>query len=149
MAQPGVTLEEAIEQIDIGGPSLVRAAAKNFAFTTVPPTPAQYAAVLEQIPADGCTTPELRRKLAGEAFAHTALYDRAIADYFAGRRGEGPFPATIHLRPRPPGGAALRRESAPAGGRVRWAPGAARGHCGGRPATPRQGTLLQQSSGPG
>jgi phosphoribosylaminoimidazolecarboxamide formyltransferase/IMP cyclohydrolase len=94
--RPGVTLEEAIEQVDIGGPTMVRAAAKNHAFTTIACSPTQYGEILEQVQAHGCTTPELRRKLAGEAFAHTALYDRAIADYFAGVNADGPFPGTLH-----------------------------------------------------
>jgi phosphoribosylaminoimidazolecarboxamide formyltransferase/IMP cyclohydrolase len=95
--KPGVTLEEAIEQIDIGGPTMVRAAAKNHAFTTIATDARQYGEILQQIRAHGCTTLELRRKLAGEAFAHTALYDRAIADYFAGVTAEGRFPGTLHL----------------------------------------------------
>ena len=83
IARPDVPDAEAIEQIDIGGPSLVRAAAKNHAFVTVVTSPQQYAAVLEQIAAGKRTTLELRRQLAGAAFDHTAHYDRAIADYFA------------------------------------------------------------------
>ncbi|HXT58387.1 MAG TPA: bifunctional phosphoribosylaminoimidazolecarboxamide formyltransferase/IMP cyclohydrolase [Pirellulales bacterium] len=83
VARPGVDDEEAIEQIDIGGPSLIRAAAKNHAFVTVATSAAQYAAILEQIAAGGSTTLEFRRRLARDAFAHTAAYDAAIADYFA------------------------------------------------------------------
>ncbi len=95
--KPDVTLEEAIEQVDIGGPTMVRAAAKNHAFTTIATDARQYAEILSQVQAGGCTTLELRRKLAGEAFAHTALYDRAIADFFAGLTAEGRFPGTLHL----------------------------------------------------
>jgi phosphoribosylaminoimidazolecarboxamide formyltransferase/IMP cyclohydrolase len=83
VARPGITLSEAIEQIDIGGPTLIRAAAKNHAFTTVASHPRQYAAILEQVKASGATTLDLRRQLAGEAFAHTSSYDTAIASYFA------------------------------------------------------------------
>ncbi|MEX1039092.1 MAG: bifunctional phosphoribosylaminoimidazolecarboxamide formyltransferase/IMP cyclohydrolase [Pirellulaceae bacterium] len=83
IARPGVELPQAIEQIDIGGPSLVRAAAKNFAFTTIACDPAQYADILEAVQTSGGTDVALRQRLAGEAFAHTALYDRAIADYFS------------------------------------------------------------------
>ncbi len=97
VAKPNVTPAEAIEKIDIGGPSLVRAAAKNHAFTTIATNSAQYAEILEQVAAGGSTTLELREKLAGEAFAHTAKYDRAIAAYFAGQRAEGPFPGTLSL----------------------------------------------------
>ncbi len=95
--KPGVTLDEAIEQIDIGGPTMVRAAAKNHAFTTIASDPRQYGEILRQVHADGRTTLDLRRKLAGEAFAHTALYDRAIADYFAGALAGKRFPGTLHL----------------------------------------------------
>jgi phosphoribosylaminoimidazolecarboxamide formyltransferase / IMP cyclohydrolase len=95
--KPGVTLDEAIEQIDIGGPTMVRAAAKNHAFTTIATDARQYSEILKQVRSDGRTTLELRRKLAGEAFAHTAIYDRAIADYFAGVTMEGRFPGTLHL----------------------------------------------------
>ncbi|MEM8679970.1 MAG: bifunctional phosphoribosylaminoimidazolecarboxamide formyltransferase/IMP cyclohydrolase, partial [Planctomycetota bacterium] len=96
IARPGVTEAEAIEQIDIGGPSLVRAAAKNFADVAVVTDPAQYARVLAELDDEaehpGQTSLELRRQLAAEAFAHTAAYDQAIASYFV--RGES-FPETI------------------------------------------------------
>ena len=94
VAREGVTRDEAIENIDIGGPTMIRAAAKNQAFTTIATDPAQYAGILEQVAADGCTTEELRRELALQAFAMTARYDRAIIDYFAGAASDGPFPAT-------------------------------------------------------
>ena len=108
VARPGTTFPEAIEQIDIGGPSLVRAAAKNHAFTTIVTRPEHYADVLREVTAGGATSFELRRRLAAEAFEMTARYDRAIADYFAcvgeSREGEAPaepirFPqdATIRL----------------------------------------------------
>ncbi len=83
VARPDAADEEVIEQIDIGGPSLVRAAAKNHAFVTVATSASQYAAILQQVSASGCTSYELRRELAGAAFAHTAAYDTAIAEYFA------------------------------------------------------------------
>jgi phosphoribosylaminoimidazolecarboxamide formyltransferase/IMP cyclohydrolase len=89
ISQGGVTEGEAIEQIDIGGPTLVRAAAKNHAFVTIACQPSQYAPILEQVQNDGATTPELRRELAAAAFAHTAAYEAAIADYFA-RTGAKP-----------------------------------------------------------
>jgi phosphoribosylaminoimidazolecarboxamide formyltransferase/IMP cyclohydrolase len=95
VAKPDVTKAEAIEKIDIGGPSLVRAAAKNHAFTTIATSPGQYWEILDQISRQGATTPELREKLAGEAFAHTAKYDQAIAAYFAGYTAEGDFPGTL------------------------------------------------------
>ncbi|NOY43714.1 MAG: bifunctional phosphoribosylaminoimidazolecarboxamide formyltransferase/IMP cyclohydrolase [Planctomycetes bacterium] len=83
VAREGVTLEEAIEQIDIGGPSMVRSAAKNHAFVTLATDPAQYPRIVEQLQAEGHTSLELRRELAGAAFARTAAYDAAIAAYFA------------------------------------------------------------------
>jgi phosphoribosylaminoimidazolecarboxamide formyltransferase/IMP cyclohydrolase len=95
VARKGVAWEEAIEQIDIGGPTMVRAASKNHAFTTIATNAAQYSEILEAVAAHGGTTLELRRRLAGEAFAHTARYDRAIADYFAGATAEGPFPGVV------------------------------------------------------
>ncbi len=114
VARKDVTTEEAIEQIDIGGPTLVRAAAKNHAFTTIATSTAQYSEILEQIAAGGCTSMELRRRLAGEAFAHTANYDRAIANFFAGVTAEGVFPGNSH-EPDAERSAPLRGESAPAG----------------------------------
>ena len=95
IARPDVAYEEAIEKIDIGGPSLVRAAGKNHAFVTIATDAGQYAAILDQIQATGATTLELRKKLAAEAFAHTAKYDQAIAAWFARQTAEGPFPGTL------------------------------------------------------
>lgn len=84
--QPGVTPEEVVEQIDIGGPSLIRAAAKNYRWVTVVCNPKRYPDIIEQIKAQGEVSLELRLKLAHEAFAHTAQYDAAIASYFASRQ---------------------------------------------------------------
>ena len=99
IARPGITLPEAIEQIDIGGPTLIRAAAKNHAFATVASHPRQYDAVLAQVRSTGATTLELRRELAGESFAHTAAYDSAIAAYFASLREPSAerFPERLNL----------------------------------------------------
>jgi len=97
VAREGVSVDEAIEQIDIGGPTMVRAAAKNHAFVTIATNTEQYSEILAEIEANGCTSHELRRRLAGEAFAHTAAYDTAIAAFFAGQRTEGPFPGTLTL----------------------------------------------------
>ncbi|MDA7977530.1 MAG: bifunctional phosphoribosylaminoimidazolecarboxamide formyltransferase/IMP cyclohydrolase [Pirellulales bacterium] len=85
IAQPGVTLPQAIEQIDIGGPSLVRAAAKNQAFVAIATSSAQYPDILQQLSHGGTLNGPLRRRLAAEAFEHTAKYDRMIADYLAGQ----------------------------------------------------------------
>jgi phosphoribosylaminoimidazolecarboxamide formyltransferase/IMP cyclohydrolase len=79
VARPDVTLPEAIENIDIGGPSMLRSAAKNHESVTVVVDPADYPEVARQIGATGSTTPDLRRKLAAKVFARTAAYDAAIA----------------------------------------------------------------------
>ena len=81
---PNASLEEAVEQIDIGGVALLRAAAKNFAHVTVVCDHADYAPVLEEIEAQGEVSPETRRRLAVKTFARTAAYDAAIWDYLAG-----------------------------------------------------------------
>jgi phosphoribosylaminoimidazolecarboxamide formyltransferase/IMP cyclohydrolase len=78
----GVSNDEAIEQIDIGGPSLVRAAAKNHAFTAIVTSPTQYEDIIREIREFGGTTYGTRRRLAAEAFARTAEYDVAIANFF-------------------------------------------------------------------
>ncbi|RPI28304.1 MAG: bifunctional phosphoribosylaminoimidazolecarboxamide formyltransferase/IMP cyclohydrolase PurH [Acidobacteria bacterium] len=78
----GVTLPEAIEQIDIGGPSMIRAAAKNSRYVTVVVDPADYAKVIAQMKVNGCqTSPEERFRLSRKAFEHTSSYDSAIAAY--------------------------------------------------------------------
>jgi phosphoribosylaminoimidazolecarboxamide formyltransferase/IMP cyclohydrolase len=101
IARGGATWSEAIEQIDIGGPSLVRAAAKNHAFVTVATRAEQYASILGEVAKAGCTTLSLRKKLAAEAFAHTAAYERVIADYFArhahGEQDSAGFPSRFEL----------------------------------------------------
>ena len=82
IAQAGTTLEEAIEQIDIGGPSMLRSAAKNYRSVTVVVDPADYADVLENIQAnDGATTLKLRERFGIKVFVTTAKYDGAIANY--------------------------------------------------------------------
>lgn len=109
IARKGVTVEEAIEQIDIGGPTLVRGAAKNHAFVTIACEPAQYGRILEEFRAGRATTPALRRELAGAAYAHTGRYDTAIGAYFARLRTESQaesneFPDELRVT--------LRREAA-------------------------------------
>jgi len=90
VAREGVARDEAIEQIDIGGPSLVRGAAKNHAFVAVVTDPAQYGAVLDDLRANGgATSVGVRERLAAAAFARTAAYDAAIAAYMAGEPGSG------------------------------------------------------------
>lgn len=84
IAQPNVTLTDAIENIDIGGVALLRAAAKNLERVTLVCDPADYAAVLAEIKSTGHPSPETRRRLAVKGFAHTAEYDAAIHNYLAG-----------------------------------------------------------------
>ncbi|EMI55282.1 bifunctional phosphoribosylaminoimidazolecarboxamide formyltransferase/IMP cyclohydrolase [Rhodopirellula sallentina] len=96
-SRSGVTREECIEQIDIGGPSLVRAAAKNQNDVAIATSPEQYSEIIEQLQSVGGTTSELRRQLAAEAFDHTATYDRAIADYLQGESVGGEFPQTMNV----------------------------------------------------
>jgi len=82
VAKKGVKLEEAIEQIDIGGPSMIRSGSKNHRSVTVVVDPDDYPRVLDAMNAGaGATTPELRARLAVKAFATTAAYDRAISTY--------------------------------------------------------------------
>lgn len=83
VARPDVTLEEAIENIDIGGPSMLRSAAKNYRSVTVIVDPADYKDVLENLNAnDGATTLKIRERLAIKVFVTTTKYDGAIANYF-------------------------------------------------------------------
>ena len=95
VAKEGVTDEEAIENIDIGGPTMVRAAAKNHEFCTIVTSPSQYAEVLEQIETNGCTTLAMRRRLAQDAFSMTAAYDTAISQYFISRSENPEFPERL------------------------------------------------------
>ena len=89
------TSEPSIDLIDIGGPTLIRAAAKNHAHVGVLVDPAQYDAVLAELRADGALSPATRRALAARAFADIAAYDADIAGWFAA--GDEPLPATMHL----------------------------------------------------
>jgi phosphoribosylaminoimidazolecarboxamide formyltransferase/IMP cyclohydrolase len=95
IAKPGATLADAIEMIDIGGPCMVRAAAKNHKFVTVVTDAAQYASVLEEMRRnDGKVSQDLRSQLARAAFSLTAHYDTAISHYLAESAGDA-FPQRI------------------------------------------------------
>jgi phosphoribosylaminoimidazolecarboxamide formyltransferase/IMP cyclohydrolase len=94
VARGGATPEEIVEQIDIGGPSMLRSAAKNFDAVTVVVDPADYDRVLEALDQGGDAT--LRRELAGKVYAHTSSYDAAIGQWFASQRAER-FPAMLNL----------------------------------------------------
>lgn len=94
---PGVSLEEAVEQIDIGGPAMIRGAAKNYAGVTVLTDPADYPMVLDELNAGGVTV-ERRRALAAKAFAHVSAYDAVVAAYLRGGDGDRtPFPDEFSL----------------------------------------------------
>lgn len=95
IARPDVTTAEAIEQIDIGGPSLVRAAAKNSSHVAIATRPEHYSAIVEELQEFGGTRDTLRRTLAWEAFEHTSRYDRAIADYLRDEAVQGEFPPVM------------------------------------------------------
>lgn len=95
--KPGVSQEECIENIDIGGPSMLRAAAKNHHDVTVLVDPADYPAVLDQIREQGDTTLATRFRLARKVFEHTAAYDALIAGYFQRQSPEGGLPDKLTL----------------------------------------------------
>ncbi len=125
VAKPGVTEAEAVEQIDIGGPSLVRAAAKNYSAVAVVTDPSQYETVLTELRRDGAVGAATRRSLFQAAFALTARYDAAIAAHFGADRSAGAavVPESLDLRlakvlplrygenPHQPAGFYLRRGS--------------------------------------
>ncbi len=131
VARPGCTLAEAIEQIDIGGPAMVRAAAKNHAYVAVVVDPADYGALQEELAERGGLGAATRYRLAVKAFEHTARYDGAIANYLGRTAPDGsqvPFGHAISLQFRkgqdlrygenPHQAAAFYVEPAPAGASV-------------------------------
>jgi len=95
IAREGVSRDEAIEQIDIGGPAMIRSAAKNHAAVTVITDPGDYDRVLEDMNADGKTSVKLRQQLAAKAFQRTASYDATIATYLDA--DDEPMPRSITL----------------------------------------------------
>ena len=105
LERPGITIDELIEEIDIGGPSMVRAAAKNHANVAIVTSPARYPAILAALDTDAGLGERLRRELALEAFAHTAAYDARIAAELPARlvaaglldAPDDPYPATLAL----------------------------------------------------
>ena len=101
IAKPGVTREEAVENIDIGGPSMIRSAAKNHAAVAVIVSPVDYAGILAELQAsDGSLSQETRTRLAVKAYAHTAAYDATITNYLAAQQpteeGQG-FPDLLTM----------------------------------------------------
>ncbi len=99
IAKPGCTFEEAIENIDIGGPTMIRAAAKNHESVAVVVDPADYAGILEEVKASGEVTAATRLRLAKKVFAHTARYDGMITNYLTKLDDNGEpaadFPAVL------------------------------------------------------
>ena len=96
ISKPNVEIEDAIENIDIGGPSMLRSAAKNHQYVTVVTDASDYEEVLVQLKEAGETTLETRRKLAAKVFRHTAAYDALIAGYMTDLTGEE-FPELLTL----------------------------------------------------
>ncbi len=91
VAQAGVTQEEAIEKIDIGGPSMIRSAAKNFYDVTVATRPSDYRLIMEEMESEGGVTYSLRKRLSAAAFSHTARYDSVIQSFL----NEDQFPQEL------------------------------------------------------
>lgn len=96
VARPGVDLAEAVENIDIGGPTMVRASAKNHASVVIVVDPTEYQAILEEL-RQGGPSRERRLELARAAFAHTAAYDSAIAGYLSGLVQPAGWPSDFTL----------------------------------------------------
>lgn len=96
ISQKGIDPETCIENIDIGGPAMVRASAKNFEWTAIVVNPNNYHGLLEQLQHNGCLNLAFRKQLAGEAFAHTAYYDAMISRWFAEQQGIT-FPDMLNL----------------------------------------------------
>jgi phosphoribosylaminoimidazolecarboxamide formyltransferase / IMP cyclohydrolase len=94
IAKSDVTFAEAIENIDIGGPTLLRAAAKNHSYVTVVVDPADYDMVIQELKEHGDISAETKRKLAAKVFRHTAAYDALIAEYLTNKTGEE-YPETL------------------------------------------------------
>jgi phosphoribosylaminoimidazolecarboxamide formyltransferase/IMP cyclohydrolase len=93
VSRPGCTYEEAVDNIDIGGPAMVRAAAKNHASVTVVVDPGDYRELLDELAANqGSTNLSMRQKLSAKAFAHTAQYDAMVSAYFTGALGGAAVP---------------------------------------------------------
>lgn len=96
ISKSDVTVDDAIENIDIGGPTMLRSAAKNHAYVTVIVDAADYEGVVTELRDQGATTPEARRRLAAKVFRHTAAYDSYISNYLTDLTGEE-FPAQLTL----------------------------------------------------
>ncbi|WP_126174565.1 bifunctional phosphoribosylaminoimidazolecarboxamide formyltransferase/IMP cyclohydrolase [Altericroceibacterium xinjiangense] len=93
----GAERDEVIENIDIGGPSMVRSAAKNHEYVTIVTDPADYVELIGELATSGATTRDFRRKMAAKAFAATAAYDSAISQWFAHTDQQQTFPDTLAI----------------------------------------------------
>ena len=141
----GADRDTIIENIDIGGPSMVRSAAKNHAHVAIVTDPGDYAALLTELDTcGGNTTIALRKKLAAKAFALTAAYDSTISQWFAFADQGERFPETWTFASKLKMGLRYGENPAPAGGAIRSFRAACPRHCAGR-AGPGQGAQLQQS----
>ncbi len=131
VADPDCRLDTAVENIDIGGPAMLRAAAKNYAGVAVLVDPADYARVLDEIRAGGGVSDATRFELAKKVFAHTAAYDGAIANYLSAldeNQARGAYPGVLNLQfhkaqdmrygENPHQSAAFYRDSAPIAGSI-------------------------------
>ncbi|NLR76713.1 bifunctional phosphoribosylaminoimidazolecarboxamide formyltransferase/IMP cyclohydrolase [Leeia aquatica] len=102
IAQPGCSFDDAIENIDIGGPAMVRSAAKNHAHVAIVTNPADYDSLIAELAEhDGALTLSTRQRLARQAFSHTAAYDGAISNYLTALMDDGnlqTFPARLNLQ---------------------------------------------------
>ncbi len=124
-AATGADFDTVIENIDIGGPAMVRAAAKNHASVAVVVDPADYVGLLDEISREGGLTDETMRELAAKAYAHTAAYDAAVASWFAEQASDGGMPSYVGVAfekledlrygENPHQGAAIYREAAGTG----------------------------------
>lgn len=94
---PKVALEEAIENIDIGGPSMLRAAAKNYKYVTVAIDPLDYSLVIDELKANGDVSIESKFKLSAKVFSHTASYDTLIANYLSEKAGLPKYPDIVTM----------------------------------------------------
>ncbi|KUO49973.1 MAG: bifunctional phosphoribosylaminoimidazolecarboxamide formyltransferase/inosine monophosphate cyclohydrolase [Desulfitibacter sp. BRH_c19] len=94
ISKPGATLDEALENIDIGGPTMVRASAKNFHRVTIVVNPNRYTDLIDMLKEKGKSSFEFRKQLATEAFAHTARYDSMITNYLGSLEGNEEKPLT-------------------------------------------------------
>lgn len=104
VAKPNCSFEDAVENIDIGGPAMVRASAKNHAHVAIVVDPSDYGRIQAEMEKDGCIQPDTRFDLAIKAFEHTSRYDGMIANYFGSRVGEAShnkpatFPRTFNIQ---------------------------------------------------